>query len=145
LFTGALARVPSPDDFMENIPILLQETVKLILKDPHVGTYANEFRVLSECLSNSLNHLDKFHDEEFFKFLHSNLYPLVTDCQGVFSSSLAYVFHVGVNKLLNDQDFVTQLKMHILGLEEVDKPSDSVMNIFVAALMLKLSCVTVYN
>ncbi|KAK3929442.1 High mobility group nucleosome-binding domain-containing protein 3 [Frankliniella fusca] len=138
----ALAKVSSPDDFMENIPILLQDTMQLILKEPHVGTHANDIRDLSKCLANSLSNLNEIHDE-LFQFLHSNLYPLVTDCQGVFSSSLAYVFHVGVNKLLNNQDFVTRLKMHILGLEEVNQPSDSVMNIFVASLMLKLSCVTV--
>lgn len=138
----ALAKVSSPDDFTENIPILLQDTIRHILKEPYVGTYANEIRALSECLLNSLSNLNDFHDE-LFKFLHSNLYPLVTDSRGVFSSSLSYVFHVGVNKLLNNQDFVRQLKMHILGLDEVNQTSDSVMNIFVGSLMLNLGCVAV--
>ena len=140
-FAGALTQVAKQDEFFEKLPELFSLSMDRITKELYVGDIAGKVKDLAITVKNSLTAYEDTH-ELFFKFLLDNLYPIISDVKGVFSSSLSSVFYVGVNKLLNDSNFVTTFSSLVLDLFESPSPTSDIVNVFVGACMLHLSTVT---
>ncbi|KAK3925302.1 Levansucrase [Frankliniella fusca] len=135
----SLTKAAKRDDIFEQLPNLLTDTMERLLKDPSIGEFSVKVKDVATCVRNSLRCYEECH-EELFKFLADNLYPLISNAQAVFSSSLSSVIYIGVNKLLNCSEFMKSFSKHIIGLlDEQFEVTCEIINFFVGSCMFELS------
>lgn len=135
--TGIFSRAAKPEGFREKLPLLITNTLSTMHEEKFTGKYASDIKQYSEVLKQSFQCPEEDHDL-LVNFLHEHLYAILTSHSSAFSSSLAFTFYVGVNKLLNNADFKMDLKKFILPLGE-QPASIQVLDIFIGNFMLGLS------
>jgi len=123
---------------MEKLPELVLNSLDCLLAEKHVGKYAEDLRSFTEEIKTTFSSLEDDHDF-LFKFLHENLYNILTNHSSVFSSSLVYAFYIGVNALMNQSVFKEDLKKYIVALGDTEVPKIEVLNSFIGHFMLLLS------
>lgn len=124
--------------FLEKLPTLITDTLEKIIKEKFVGKYASSLKTYAEELLNTFSSPEEDHDL-LYKYLHEHLYSILSDHSSLFASALVYEFYVGVNSLLNNVDFKTDLKKYVLSLGDVESPSIEVLELFIGNFMLVLT------
>jgi len=124
--------------FLEKLPTLITDTLEKIIKEKFVGKYASSLKTYAEELLNTFSSPEDDHDL-LYKYLHEHLYSILSDHSSLFASALVYEFYVGVNSLLNNVDFKTDLKKYVLSLGDVESPSIEVLELFIGNFMLVLT------
>lgn len=113
--------------FFTGLPTLIVNTLQRILNDPVVGKWAESLKAFTATVKDTFMDSTEEHDS-LCKFLHVKVHQLLINHNPIFSSSLVYTFHVGVNFLLNQTDFRIEFKQHFVGLVEIDPPCSEVLN-----------------
>lgn len=113
------------------------DALNKLLEEKYIGKWAEGFKQFVSDIKTTFSSKE---DHDFlFQFLYKHLYQMLVDHTSVFPSSISVTFHVGVNSLLNNLEFKTGLKQHVVALGDVPTPSLEVLNIFISNFMLFLS------
>ncbi|KAJ1519124.1 hypothetical protein ONE63_011277 [Megalurothrips usitatus] len=132
------SRAAKQDKFMEELPSLMTKGLESLLQEKFVGKWATPLQDFCKQVRDTFNNLEEEH-QDLCNYLCEPLYGILLNHGSVFSSSLVHSFYIGVNKLLNDSEFMVGLQNHIVALGHAQPPSPAVISLFLGHYMHVLS------